>query len=169
MKKVVSFDFDGTMCYTPEPESGKVFFKNITGVSWPHQGWWGRGESLDLDVFQIPLNTEVYTDYLEHLSDTDSYVVLATGRLNKLKKEVQKVLDLYELEFDEVHCNPGMDTFLFKKRLFENLISTHNPDSFIMYDDRQEHLDKFGDWATTQNCQIIIIDVVNKTQKIYNN
>jgi hypothetical protein len=62
-----------------------------------------------------------------------------------------------------------MDTFLFKKRLFESLISTHNPDSFIMYDDRQEHLDKFGDWATTQNCQIIIIDVVNKTQKIYNN
>ena len=168
MKKIISFDFDGTMCFTPEPEDGKKIYKEVTGVDWPHGGWWGRKESIDLNIFPIPVNPLVYSDYLNHLQDNQSYLILATGRLAKLQKEVELVLLDNGLRFDEIHCNPGMDTYLFKTRLFERLIKQHSPDVFVMYDDRHEHLVKFGQWATTQPCQIDIIDVVNKTYKIFN-
>lgn len=168
MKKVVSFDLDGTMCFTPEPEQGKIIFKQVTGLDWPYGGWWGRKESIDLNIFPIPVNPYVYSDYLKHISDYDAYVILATGRLAKMQNEVQLLLDYYNLEFDEVHCNPGGDTYIFKTKLFESLIQHHRPDVFTMYDDRYEHLIKFGEWAKTQPCQIDIIDVVNKTHKIFN-
>lgn len=168
MKKLISFDFDKTLCFTPEPELGKVIFKNKTGMDWPHRGWWGRAETLDLEIFPIPLNQFVFREYLKYVEDQESYVILATGRLVKLKDEVSKVLDSHDLSFDEVHLNPGMDTYIFKSQLFQRLIQKIKPDLFIMYDDRSEHLSKFEDWTKTQSCEIHIIDVINKTTKIFN-
>ena len=168
VKKLISFDFDKTLCFTPEPEEGQVIFKNVTGLDWPYRGWWGRGETLNLEIFPIPINQYVYKDYLKYSDDPDSYIILATGRLSKLRKEVEDVLMSHNFSFDEVHLNPGMDTYLFKTQLFEKLISKHKPDVFIMYDDRSEHLSKFVHWAKTQACEIHIIDVINKTTKIVN-
>jgi hypothetical protein len=37
-----------------------------------------------------------------------------------------------------------------------------------MYDDRFEHLVEFEKWAETIDCKITIIDVINKTTKIFN-
>lgn len=179
MKKIVSFDFDGTLFFTPEPEKGKVVFKSVTGLDWPHRGWWGRKESLDLKIFPIPINQYVYDEYLRYSNDPDSYVILATGRLasskGDLTEEVMSVLSQYDLTpsgqngFKEVHLNPGMDTYRFKTQLFERLITKHRPDEFVMYDDRQEHIHNFSEWAKTQPCKITIIDVVNKIEKTYNN
>lgn len=168
IKTLVSFDFDNTMCFTPEPDDGKHIFKNKTGEDWPHRGWWGRSETLDMEIFDIPLNQYVYNEYLKFSEENDTYIILATGRLNKLRKEVDNVLSSHNLTFDEVHLNPGMDTFLFKKNLFEKLIFRIKPDTFIMFDDREEHLIRFEDWAKTQPCEIHIIDVVNKTIKKLN-
>jgi len=178
VKKLVSFDFDGTLFFTPDKENGQVIFKNVTGIDWPYGGWWGRKESLDLRIFPIPINQYVYNSYLKHREDPDTYVFLATGRLASKKvdltKNVMRVLDQYDLTIDnekgfhEIHLNPGMDTFAFKARLFENLIKQHNPDEFIMYDDRHGHLINFETWAQTQKCKVTIIDVVNKKQKTYN-
>lgn len=162
MKRLICFDFDKTLCLTPEPKEGKVIFKNVTGIEWPYSGWWGRKETLDLNIFQIPVNEYVYKKYLEHISDENAYVFLATGRLEKMKSQVEKVLEKNNLSFKEVHCNPGIDTYVFKTRLFESLIKKHKPDLFVMYDDRYEHIVKFKEWAKTQNCQIDIIDIVNK-------
>lgn len=177
MKKLVSFDFDGTLFFTPEEEMGKSIFKNITGLDWPYRGWWGRKESLDLRIFSIPINQYVYNNYLKHREDPDTYVFLATGRLASKKvdltKNVMRVLEQYDLTdgengFHEIHLNPGMDTFAFKVRLFESLIKKHQPDEFIMYDDRRGHLINFETWAQTQKCKVTIIDVVNKKQKTHN-
>jgi hypothetical protein len=169
VKKLVSFDFDKTMCFTPEPEEGKIIFKNKTGLDWPYRGWWGRAETLNLEIFPIPVNQYVYREYLNYLDDPNSYVILATGRLSKLRDEVISVLDHHDLKFDELHLNPGMDTYIFKRDLFEKLIFRNKPDLFVMYDDRGEHLSKFEDWAKTQPCEIHIIDVIKKTTKIFNN
>lgn len=168
MKKLISFDFDKTLFLTPEPENGKKEFKDNTGMDWPHRGWWGRSETLDMDIFQIPINDYVYSEYLKYSNDNNSYIVLATGRLTKLRKEVQDILDYYDISFNEVHLNPGMDTFKFKSDLFSKLIFKLKPDTFIMYDDREEHLIKFESWAKTQPCEIHIIDIVNKEYKIIN-
>jgi len=39
----------------------------------------------------------------------------------------------------------------------------------VMYDDRQEHLVKFEDWATEQSFDVTIVDVVNKETKTFQN
>ena len=156
MKKISIFDFDNTLCLTPEPKEGHPIYKKVTGQDWPHKGWWGREESLDMDIFDIPLNEPVYKKYL-HASDT--YKVLATGRLSKLRSEVTKILDKYNLVFDEVHLNPGMDTFKFKTDLFEKLIYKFRPDIVTIYDDRQTHLQRFREWTKTKPCDIEIVDV----------
>jgi hypothetical protein len=107
------------------------------------------------------MNQWVYREYLKAMSN-DHFVILATGRMESLRKEVQSILTNNNLEFDEVHLNPGMETFLFKSKLFENSIKKHKAISLTMYDDRSEHLTKFKEWAKTQDCEINIIDINRK-------
>ena len=170
IEKVVIFDFDGTLCWTPGLEECRKVWLEKTGNVWPYVGSWGRKESLDLDIFHIPVNPFVYKKYLEAIADTNTYTVLATGRLLKLRREVEKVLNLNNLSFDQVEFNPGMDTFRFKSQLFENLINKYRPEIFTMYDDRHEHLVEFEKWARFQDCVVEIIDVTkaDKTPKLIN-
>ncbi len=162
-KKLVCFDFDNTLCNTMGPDQGKVIWKEKTGENWPYVGWWSKPETLDFKVFDTPLNKPVYSEYLKAVSDSDNFVILATGRIEKLRKEVEKVLNKYNLSFDGVFLNNGGDTFTFKRKLFERLISELQPEEFIMYDDREEHLVDFKEWAKTMPCDVTIIDVVNMT------
>lgn len=167
MKRLVCFDFDDTLCNTPDPSEGKKIFFEKTGKPWPYQGWWGRADSLDLSVFDIPLNKWVYSKYLDSISNPDNYTILATGRLKKslgMIENIQKILNFHNLSFDEVHLNWGGDTFKFKTTLFEQLIDKLGVEEFVMYDDRLEHLEKFEEWANSQNTTITIVDVINKTE-----
>jgi len=169
MSKLISFDLDKTLFFTPEPKEGQEIFKNKTGLDWPYAGWWGRKETLNLDIFEIPLNIYVYNEYLKHKADENSYVILATGRLEKkMRREVDILLDVNSIFFDEVHCNPGRDTYDFKSELFSKLIMKQKPDVFIMYDDRYEHLVKFEQWARDMPCKIEITNVVSKQTKHFN-
>ena len=160
-KNISVFDFDGTLFYTPTPDEGKKVFKSKFGFEWPYRGWWSKKETLDEETFHIPMNQWVYREYLKAMSN-DHFVILATGRMESLRKEVQSILSNNNLEFDEVHLNPGMETFLFKSKLFENSIKKHKAISLTMYDDRSEHLIKFKEWAKTQDCEINIIDINRK-------
>jgi hypothetical protein len=65
------------------------------------------------------------------------------------------------LSFDETHLNPGIDTFEFKSNLFAKLIYELQPEEFIMYDDRQEHLVRFVAWANAMPCKVTIIDSIS--------
>lgn len=168
--KIVIFDFDGTLFHTPEPKSGEVIWKKSTGMDWPYTGWWSKKETLDTDIFNIPLNQFVYRKYLEAVTEENTFVGLATGRIERLRKEVEKILRENNLEFDIVALNKGGDTLTFKKRLFEKLIQEYKPHTLTMYDDRLEHIVEFEVWAKTQPCTIEIIDVTksDKTPKIIN-
>jgi hypothetical protein len=159
-----SFDFDNTLCMTPFPEDGKIVWEEVTGTVWPYDGWWGKADSLDLDVFNIPKNNHIYAEYLKAVSEADSYVILATGRLDKvpnMRKNIERILNKYNFSFDEVHLNSGGDTFNFKKNLFESLIYKTKCDRFVMYDDRIEHLVRFKDWSQQQECDIVVYDAIN--------
>lgn len=168
-KELVCFDFDGTLFHTPEPHEGKKIWQDRTGLQFPYDGWWSKPETLNTDIFHIPMNEWVYRKYLESLSRKNTYVILATGRLERLRKQVQAILDMNNLSFDEVHLNWQSDTFTFKCNLFEKLISKLKVDKFIMYDDRHDHINKFKIWAKGQKCIIEIVDVVNKKTTIINN
>jgi len=156
--KLIAFDFDDTLFLTPDPKMGSLQFKKKTGTDWPHRGWWGRAESLDLNIFDIPLNPGVYRQYLHYKSDPNNYIILATGRLTKLENEVVEILSKNNLEFDEIFLNPGMDTLRFKINLFEDLIGKKKPDEFILFDDREPHLEKFRIWADSQKCRVTVVD-----------
>jgi hypothetical protein len=161
VKKLISFDFDDTLVHTKLPNEGKLIWKEKTGEEWPYRAWWSRPESLDMDVFDVPLNKKIYKKYKKAISDPDNYVILATGRVEPLKDEVYKILGHYGLSFDETHLNPGIDTFDFKSNLFTKLIEELQPEEFIMYDDRQEHLVRFKEWAKTLPCKVTIVDAIS--------
>lgn len=172
MKRLISFDFDDTLCHTPTPEVGKKLYFEKTGNIWPYQGWWGRSDSIDMSIFDIPLNKWVYAKYLEATSDPENYVILATGRLKKapgMMENVQKILNYHNLSFDEIHLNWGGDTYKFKTMLFEQLIEKLGVQEFIMYDDRVEHLEKFEEWAAEHHIDVTVVDVVNKTKTEFKN
>jgi RNase P/RNase MRP subunit p29 len=161
IKKLISFDFDDTLVHTTLPDEGKKIWKEKTGEDWPHRGWWSKPESLDMEIFDIPLNKKIYRRYKQAISDPDNYVILATGRVAPLKDEVYTILGHYGLSFDETHLNPGIDTFEFKSNLFEKLINEMEPEEFIMYDDRQEHLIRFVEWAKNMPCKVTLIDAIS--------
>ena len=165
-KRLICFDFDDTLFHTPLPEEGKVIWKEKTGTEWPHRGWWGKPESIDDEIFNIPKNEWTYQRYLEAVADPDAYVILATGRLNKvpgMRENVEKILRDNNIEFDEVYLNWGGDTFIFKCNLLENLIEKMGVEELKFYDDREAHLPKFVEWAEELNIKSEIIDVVNRT------
>jgi len=145
-----------------KPEEGKPIWKEKTGEDWPHRGWWSKPETLDLDIFDTKVNPYVYEEYLKAVSDPDNYVICATGRVEKLRPEVEKLLSEKNLAFDAIYLNTGGDTFNFKCRLFEKLIRKLGVSEFTMYDDRELHLIEFKKWAKTINCKIKIVDVINK-------
>ena len=167
-KKLVCFDFDDTLFFTPRPEEGKKIWFDKTGENWKHIGWWGKSDTLNLNIFDIPLNEWVHSKYLEI---NDAHKILATGRLDKIpgmRDCVNKILDINNIVFDEVHLNWGTDTLKFKIKLFNERIETLGVEEFIMFDDRKEHLIEFEKWAEVQNIKITIVDVINKTTKVFN-
>lgn len=166
-KKLICFDFDDTLCHTIKEQDGKLIWKEKTGKDWGHVGWWSKPESLDMDIFDTKVNPYVHAEYLDAIADPQNHVIMATGRLERLREPVVKILDNLGLEFDDIYLNTGGDTYLFKARLFERLIRRLRPTEFIMYDDRYEHLIKFEHWAKTIDCKVTIIDVINKTRKVY--
>jgi len=169
-KRLISFDFDDTLCHTPKPEEGKIIWKEKTGTDWPYGGWWGRAESINPDIFDIPVNPWVYKKYLEAVADPDNYVILATGRLQKvenMRKYVDMILNKHNISFDEIYLNWGGDTYNFKTKLFEQLIEKLGVNEFIMYDDRSEHLVRFEEWAEEHHVQVTVVDVVNKKETIF--
>ena len=166
-KRLICFDFDDTLFHTPLPEDGKVVWKEKTGTEWPHRGWWGKPESIDDEIFDIPRNEWTYQKYLEAIADPDAYVILATGRLDKvpgMRDGVEKILRDNNIEFDEVHLNWGSDTFIFKCNLLERTIKKLGVKELKFYDDREAHLPKFVEWAKEQDIKSTIVDVVNKTE-----
>ena len=162
IKKIVSFDFDGTLIHTPTPETGRPEWEKATGQSWPGRGWWGSAESLNTNVFYPPVNQWVYKYFLQYQNDPEAYEFIATGRLIRLEKQVKKVLALHDIKCD-LFCNNRGETFHFKINLFEDLISKYpQATELIMFDDRHEHLVRFVEWAKKQPIKVTIIDVINK-------
>lgn len=100
LKKVAFYDFDGTLMDSPMPDPGKEIYHKKKGIPYPHQGWWGREESLDLDVFDVQTNPEIESRFREDASDPNTQVVLLTNRLEKLSEPIKKVLNKHNMVFD---------------------------------------------------------------------
>lgn len=105
MKNIITFfDFDGTLIKTPLPDKGKIIWQNYYKTIYPHLGWWGRSESLDLNVFDIIPNKQVYDNYLKFKALNNSYNTILTSRIYKLYSSIKLILLKNNIEMDEILC-----------------------------------------------------------------
>ena len=92
------FDFDGTLMNSPTPEIGMPLYKELTGMDWPHKGWWGQVDSLKpFDVKPIQKTEKLYHAYT---SIPNSVSILMTNRIPKFEPIVrEKLKDYYIFDY----------------------------------------------------------------------
>ena len=146
--KIEIFDFDGTLVDTPLPDTGKHEYQVKTGKPWPYEGWWGRHESLDMNVFDMPVVPMVIDAYKKAKADPNTIVVMLTGRQSKLAGDVRKILDAKGLSFDEYQYNRGGETGDAKMKDMDYLLNKYPQVTEIeMWDDRVAHVPRFQAWG----------------------
>jgi hypothetical protein len=102
IKRLAVFDFDGTLMDTPMPDTGKLQWEEKMGKPYPFSGWWGRPESLDLQVFDIKPFPSVLAQLKKEVVTPGTYVLILTSRMEKLRPEVQAVLDANKIKVDKL-------------------------------------------------------------------
>ncbi len=147
--KLSIFDFDKTLVMTPEPEEGMKKWKDKTGKQWKGR-WWENPNSLNTDVFDMPTNPSVISAYKKEKSNSNNLVVMMTGRIKALSNNVEKVLNMHGLKFDDYLYKDGAETSSDKMKKME-LALKYNPNIrwITMYDDRSEHILIFKNWGNT--------------------
>lgn len=156
--KVAFFDFDGTLINSPTPEKGKIIYKEKTGVNYPFEGWWGRGDSLDSDIFDIKPFNKVIKYYNKYINDPDCLICLLTNRIIKLKPFVTKILDNNNLYFDEYLFKVN-DT---KIERIEKILEKHKKINHIcVFDDDIKEISNFINYANNSNINFDIYQIIN--------
>lgn len=170
--RLVFFDFDDTLFYTPLEQEGKLEWEQKKGMPFPEvppgyrnfsDFWWKSPESLDIDVFDIKTNDWIISEY-QNCKLRGDYLIMMTGRVESLRNDVIEILDSKGLTFDELHFKPETgETFSYKIKTMEDRISELKPDSVVFYDDRKDHHQRFIDWAKSR--KDVHIKIVNATTK----
>ena len=163
INKVYIIDFDDTLFFTPHEEEGKQRYEEVTGEEYPHIGWWSRGESLDMDIYDIPVNQSILQKFRECESDAECKTVLCTGRTDfkeEIKEAVRKVLRKNNINFDEEYFTRGR-TLDYKLKIFDKMFE-ENPNAEIkIFDDRDDHIPSFRSWAKNKE-QVEVIHVKDR-------
>ena len=133
MKRLIIFDFDGTLINTFSPEDGKLMWEEYYNKIFPYKGWWGRKESLDTNVFDIKPFPNVLAQLEKEKATPDTSVIILTSRMEKLRPEVENILKLNNIVVDDVilkHGNEGKGDIILK-------IENYNQDlkEIVIYDD----------------------------------
>lgn len=106
-KRLCVIDFDGCLFNTPEKKEGKLQWEKATGEQYPYQGWWGRKESLDTNIFDIKPFPNVLAQLKKEKATPDTHVIILTSRMEKLRSEVEKILNDNNIVVDEVILKRG--------------------------------------------------------------
>jgi hypothetical protein len=158
--RVVVMDFDGTLMDTMTPDKGKDIWRKSTGFDWPHKGWWGREESLDVVVFGCNPIPSVISAYNQESGDTSTWMVMMTGRIPKLQNQVRNMLDQHSLTFDEYLYNTGGPTLDFKINKLNSFLQRFPAlESIAIFEDRPEHTQAFRQWGESVNIQVEVTQV----------
>ena len=107
MKRLIAYDFDGTLMDSPEPNPGKEIWKEKTGQEYPHKGWWGRKESLNTDIFEINTFPTILNQLKQDVADSNAHVIILTSRLEKLRPEVEKIMKKHNINVDAIVMKSG--------------------------------------------------------------
>jgi len=109
MKRLAIYDFDGTLIDSPEPLEGKPQWEEKKGTPYPYEGWWGRKESLDTDVFDIKPFPTILAKLQDDMADPDTSTIILTSRMEKLRPQLENILQLNGITVDELITKSGRE------------------------------------------------------------
>ena len=153
IKRLAAFDFDGTLIDSPEKEPGKIVWSQIMQRPYPYEGWWGRAESLDLNVFDIKPFPSVLNQLSKELSMPDTYVIILTSRMEKLRPQVEAVLKANNIHVHKVDMKRSEKT---KGQKILDYIA-HYPDltEINVYEDRDTDIQSY------ESIRVMIPDTID--------
>lgn len=162
--KVVVIDFDGTLIDTIGPEEGKKIWREKTGEDYPHKGWWGKRETLDIDIFENKPFNDIVSELNKANANVNTFTALCTGRITPLTNQVKAILNKNNLHFDDVvltgdkRFNQGAsNTLTFKINYLSSLQGQFpNLQEIEFFDDRFTHHATFTQWGKLQNIPVKI-------------
>jgi YD repeat-containing protein len=167
--KISIFDFDGTLMDTPHPEEGKREWEEFTGKKYPHIGWWGKPESLDDAVFDIQPIESTVSDYKKEMSNPNTLVIMLTGRLPHQSEQIEELLALHNINFDEYHYKSNGDTLTSKINTIKSLLHRYpNVTEIEMWEDREPHVLSFEQWGEDNNINLNVNLVGNRSSNPIN-
>lgn len=141
MKRLVAFDLDGTLMDTLNPEEGKKQWGKHYDKKYPHIGWWGRKESLDLDALDIKPYKSVLNELNDQKSKSDTHVIILTSRLEKLRPEVQAILDKFEIQVDDLVMAKNNKSK--GDKILDYINNNSELEEINVYDDRDKEMKSF--------------------------
>jgi hypothetical protein len=151
IKRLAIFDFDGTLISTPTEIEGKLEYKEKTGIDWPYLGFWGRPETLDMEIFDMEMVPSVRKAYEIERAKPDTMVIMLTGRIPKLRHLVEAILNKFNFKFDSYNYNMGGSTDVSKIKTITEILDKHKAIiEVIMFDDRTDHIEIFKNWGEQQ-------------------
>lgn len=109
MKTVLNlafFDMDGCFFDTPHPDPGKQLWAEFYQKDYPYQGWWGRIESMDSNVFTIKPRPHVLAMW-EELYDKGYETRILTSRQPKFEPIIKTLLFDNNIDMEEVMTMKG--------------------------------------------------------------
>ena len=136
MKRLIIFDFDGTLIDSPFPEIGKEKWEKYYDKPFPTKGWWGCKESLDTDVFDIKPFPTILNILNGEKGEPNTDVIILSSRVVKLRGEIENVLKLNNIVVDDIVLKSGRKG---KGELILDILK-YNSDlkEIIVYDDFME-------------------------------
>lgn len=152
-KRLVIYDFDGTIFFSPNKEQGeKICAKN--GMNWMHTGWWGRKESLLPPIVEknppkSQYNEIVNEAYLKDKKDKNCSVILMTGRPFYMEKRIKEICENNNMLFDSYYFSGspghiGNSTLEMKINFIEKNIN-ENLEILEIWEDRPDQIKGFSE------------------------
>ena len=172
INRLVVFDFDGTLVFTPTPEEGIPDYEKATGKPWMIKdketavkhgfdpkfrriGFWGRPETLEFDPTLERLNQNVANALKSFHNDPHTHTVIMTGRHAALGNSVKNILANYGVHADEYYFKgqkdltkdpqypKSNDTFDYKAFVIIKRLMSPEIETVEIFDDRADHINKF--------------------------
>ena len=139
--KLAVFDGDGTLLDTPEPDEGKKQWSDTKGMKYPHIGWWSKPESLDLNVFDIGTFPEIERLLNTENNHPNTYVVLLTSRMEKLRPQFEDILDKNRIRVDKLDMQK--DNRSKGQKILDYIKEFPELKQIDVYDDRDKEIESY--------------------------
>ena len=180
-RRIVIYDFDGTLFRSPDRDEGEVLYLEGTGQEFPFAGWWGRIETLQPPIVpEVPPAemwiAETVEAYRKDAQDKDTHLVLMTGRPFKIRRRVEEILHGADIRFHDyfyrgMKGTRGRDTFEIKINIIEGELMHPAVEVLEIWEDRPEHASGFMTKAKEQwkkNLRKIIVHNVQHFGSLVN-